>query len=133
MDEKGRVSLPSAFRRGADGERFVLLQQPPAPSLTLFPRSTWQEVQQRLLEYRTTSDEARIQVMGIVSQAVEVKPDKQGRILIPSWLQKSASLEHTVRLVGNIDRIELWNPATFDVVMNQRTDSFRQFATKIFG
>jgi MraZ protein len=71
--------------------------------------------------------------MGIVSQAVEVKPDKQGRILIPSWLQKSASLEHTVRLVGNIDRIELWNPATFDVVMNQRTDSFRQFATKIFG
>ena len=132
MDGKGRVSLPSAFRREADGDRFVLLQWQP-PALTLFPESTWTDVQDRLLDYRRSQDGAWNEVMAIASQAVEVKPDKQGRILVPSWLQKSASLDGTVRLVGNIDRIELWNPAAFDAVMNRRTDEFRQFAIQIFG
>ena len=40
MDEKGRVSLPSAFRREAGGDRFVLLQWR-APALTLFPVASW--------------------------------------------------------------------------------------------
>ena len=44
MDEKGRVSLPSAFRREADGDRFVLLQWR-APALTLFPVESWAAAQ----------------------------------------------------------------------------------------
>jgi MraZ protein len=36
MDDKGRVSLPAAFRRAADDPSFVLVQVQ-APALTLFP------------------------------------------------------------------------------------------------
>ena len=50
MDQKGRVSLPSAFRREADGDRFVLMQWEPR-YLTLFPEAKWQDVQQKLLEF----------------------------------------------------------------------------------
>ena len=132
MDGKGRVSLPSAFRRGADGERFVLLQWQP-PALTLLPNSAWSDLPARLIEYRKSSVSARHEVMAIVSKAIEVKPDKQGRILIPSWLQEAASLEGQVLMIGNIDRIEIWNPEAFDVVMKQPTDGLNQFATQIFG
>ena len=45
MDEKGRVSLPSAFRREAGGDRFVLLQWR-APALTLFPVASWAATQE---------------------------------------------------------------------------------------
>lgn len=132
MDEKGRVSLPSAFRREADGARFVLLQWEPS-HLTLFPESRWRVVQERLLEYRRKGADAAAHVREITSNAVEVAPDKQGRILIPSWLQEAASLEGTVLLNGNIDRVELWDPETYRETTEGRGEEFQQFAHQIFG
>ncbi len=132
LDEKGRVSLPAPFRREADGERFVLLQWE-SPALTLYPESAWQDVKTRLIEFRRHQPSARDYVRWITSNAVEVTPDKQGRILIPAWLQKSAALDGRVLLIGAIDRIELWNPDTFKKVTRDREGEFEHFAPQIFG
>jgi MraZ protein len=148
MDEKGRVSLPSAFRRGrsssrrlrigrepileSDSGRFVLLQWE-KPYLTLFPESKWVSVQERLLEYRRNDPRAWNQVRLIVSNAVEVSPDKQGRILVPAGLQDAAGLSGTVLLSGNIDRVELWNPSTYTEAVQQDAGDLEQFAHNLFG
>jgi MraZ protein len=132
MDEKGRVSLPSAFRREASGDRFVLLQWR-APALTLFPASSWATTQERLLAFRRNQPEAWGDVLAITSSAVEVSPDKQGRILIPSWLQEAAGLEEKVLLLGNIDRVELWHPAEFERVARTGSAEFHKFSNQIFG
>ena len=132
MDEKGRVSLPSAFRKEAEGERFILLQWE-KPYLTLFPENVWKDVQERLLEYRRGDRAAGNHVREITSNAVEVSPDKQGRILIPSWLQEAASLEGAILLSGNIDRVEIWNPDEYRAAVQDRAESFQSFAHQIFG
>jgi len=132
MDGKGRVSLPSAFRKEADGERFILLQWE-QPYLTLFPEKVWLDVQERLLEYRRKDPSAWNHVREITSKAVEVSPDKQGRILIPSWLQEAASLEGAVLLNGNIDRVEIWNPEKYRTAVDDRAEDFQRFAHQIFG
>jgi len=132
MDEKGRVSLPSAFRREADGDRFVMLQWEP-DYLTLFPAAKWAEVQERLLEYRRSEPQAWNRVRLIVSNAVEVAPDKQGRILVPASLQAAAGLSGTVLLSGNIDRVELWSPATYREAVQEKAGDLQQFAHKLFG
>ncbi len=132
MDEKGRVSLPSAFRREADSGRFVLLQWE-KPYLTLFPESKWISVQERLLEYRRNDPKAWNQVRTIVSNAVEVAPDKQGRILVPSGLQEAAGLSGTVLLSGNLDRVELWDPSTYRKAVQADAGDLEQFAHRLFG
>jgi len=132
MDEKGRVSLPSAFRKEAEGGRFILLQWE-KPYLTLFPENVWKDVQERLLEYRRGDRDAGNHVREITSNAVEVSPDKQGRILIPSWLQEAASLEGAILLSGNIDRVEIWNPDEYRAAVQDRAESFQSFAHQIFG
>jgi MraZ protein len=132
MDPKGRVSLPSAFRREAESDRFVLLQWE-KPYLTLFPEAKWAEVQDRLLEFRRTDPNAWNHVRIIVSQAVEVAPDKQGRILVPNVLQEAAGLDGAVLLSGNIDRVELWNPDTYRKSVEGAIGSLDQFAHKLFG
>jgi MraZ protein len=132
MDEKGRVSLPSAFRRETDSGRFVLLQWE-KPYLTLFPESKWVSVQERLLEYRRNDPQAWNQVRLIVANAVEVAPDKQGRILVPTGLQEAAGLSGTVLLSGNLDRVELWNPSTYRDAVHQDAGNLEQFAHKLFG
>jgi MraZ protein len=72
-------------------------------------------------------------VREITSNAVEVSPDKQGRILIPAWLQEAASLEGTVLLSGNIDRVEIWNPDKYRGAVQDRGEDFQRFAHQIFG
>ena len=132
MDEKGRVSLPSAFRREADGDRFVLLQWRP-PALTLFPVESWATAQERLLTFRRNQPEAWGDVLAITSNAVEVSPDKQGRILIPAWLQEAAGLTGRVLLLGNMDRVELWDPEEFERVARTGSGEFKKFSNQIFG
>ncbi len=133
MDEKGRVSLPSAFRREAGENPFVLLQWE-KPYLTLFPHVVWAEVRARLLEFRKGQRESWNHVREIVSNAHEVSPDKQGRILVPSPLKEAAGLEGTVVLSGNIDRIELWNADLYrSTVQSASGEELERFALRIFG
>jgi len=132
MDEKGRVSLPSAFRREAEGDRFILLQWE-KPYLTLFTPPKWAEVQERLLEYRKDQPAAWNRVRAIVANAVEVGPDKQGRILIPAALQLAASLTGKVLLSGNIDRVEIWSPEIYREVVEGQTTELEPFAHRLFG
>ena len=132
MDEKGRVSLPAAFRREAGGERFILLQWE-KPYLTLFPEDVWDEVQERLLEYRRKDPDSWNYVREITANAVEVSPDKQGRILIPAWLQEAASLKGTVVLSGVIDRVEIWDPEEFEKAIQERAEDSQRFRHQIFG
>jgi MraZ protein len=132
MDEKGRVSLPAAFRREAEDDRFVLLQWE-KPSLTLFPVSVWRTVQERLLEFRRSDPSAWAYVRRIASRAVEVSPDKQGRILIPGWLQEAAGLQGTVTVSGAFDRVEIWNPEEFENAIGQEAEGAERFRHTLFG
>ncbi len=145
MDEKGRVALPAAFRRGANGEpagrgaaakeapeqRFVLIQAY-APSLALYPESEWAAVEERLRELMAHQPAARMYVLSVMSNAVEVTPDAQGRILIPSRLKEAAELEAQVLLVGAIDKVEIWNPKRFEAAVSAGAAGFDRFAPQIF-
>lgn len=132
MDAKGRVSLPSAFRREADGDRFVLLQWEP-DYLTLFPEKKWGEVQENLLDFRRREPAAWNHVRTIIAHAVEVSPDKQGRILVPAALQTAASLDGSVLLCGNIDRVEIWDPERYRGKVSSAAGDIADFAHKLFG
>ncbi len=133
MDEKGRVSLPSAFRRGEEADRFVLIQWK-KPYLTLFPSSAWADVEQRMLIYRKSGEAAFQHVRDILANAAHVVPDKQGRILVPPVLKQAANLDGTVLLNGNIDRIEIWNPEDYRqqsaTVVSAEQEAF---AHQVFG
>lgn len=121
MDGKGRLSLPSAFRR-EEADRFVLVQVQ-KPHLTLFPEEKWQEVEERLMEFGAGGRDEMNAVRVLLASLAEVSPDKQGRILIPAHLQEMAALSGSVMLLGMRDRVELWDPETYRTeVEGSRTD-----------
>jgi MraZ protein len=131
LDEKGRVSLPASFRREAADQRFVLVQAFP-PALTLYPDITWIDVEKRLSELQDKNPQARMYVLSVMASAVEVTPDAQGRILIPGRLKDAARLDGQVLLVGVIDRVEIWNPASFDAAVKGTAGEFEQYGPQIF-
>ncbi len=132
LDDKSRVSLPAAFRREAADQSFVLIQVHP-PALSLYPEGTWQQVEDQMRDLLKHQPEARLHVLSLMANAVEVVPDSQGRILIPARLKEAAQLDGQVMLVGLIDRVEIWNPAQFQQAAHEETTSYAQFTGKIFG
>jgi MraZ protein len=131
LDEKGRLSLPAAFRREAADQRFVLIQAY-APALQLYPESSWAEVEERLMELLRHQPEARMWVLRVLANAIEVEPDGQGRILVPARLKEAAELDGQVLLVGLVDRVELWNPQRFDEAVAASAGAFERFAPQVF-
>lgn len=132
VDEKGRLSLPASFRRGVTDGPLVVVQVHES-ALTLYPEETWREVEARLLELLRRQPESRHYVLGITANAVEVVPDKQGRILVPQRLLQAIGVEESVLLVGVIDRIEAWNPGRFETAVADRRPEFDRFAAQVFA
>ena len=132
IDEKGRVALPAAFRRES-GERPMVLVQAHAEALTLYPEAAWSEVESRLRELLRRQPSSRPFVLGVTASAVEVAPDKQGRILIPQRLLASAGLDGSALLVGVIDRVEIWDPARFEAAVAAGAPAEERIVGQIFG
>jgi MraZ protein len=75
---------------------------------------------------------ARMWVLSVISNAVEVSPDAQGRILIPAPLRAAAGLDGQALLVGAINKVEIWNPARFEEAVRGASSDFQKFAADIF-
>ena len=132
IDEKGRISLPASFRRDATDRPLVLVQVH-ANALTLYPAESWSGVEERLRELLRLQPASRGYVLSVTANAVEVTPDKQGRILVPGRLMQAVGIEDSALLVGVIDRVEIWNPARFDAVVSERPAEFERFSSQVFG
>ena len=121
LDPKGRISLPAQFRKGRESDPFVLIQTQPE-ALTLYPDDAWGSVQEDLLDYMKRQPEHRHKVLRITADAVEVVPDKQGRILIPERMRQAAGLTGEAWVVGAINKIQIWDPARFEAATTDTTD-----------
>lgn len=132
IDEKGRLNLPASFRRDAPDQPLVLVHVFP-DALTLYPEPAWAEVEGRLRELLRLQPQARAYVLSVTANAVEVAPDRQGRILVPQRLQEAVGLEGPTLVVGAIDRIELWNPDRFQATVSSQATDFDRYTHQIFG
>jgi MraZ protein len=132
IDEKGRLSLPAQYRREDPEQTLVLVHVLPN-ALTLYPEKTWAEVEVRLRDMMRLQPQARPWLLGVMANAVEVVPDKQGRILIPQRLQEAVEIRNTVTLVGMLDRIELYAPEKFAATVTQPVPDADRYAHQVFG
>ena len=67
------------------------------------------------------------------ANAVEVVPDKQGRILIPDRLRANAGIRDEAQVVGAIDKIEIWDPERFARIVDDTGDDFGDRLAGIFA
>ena len=132
IDEKGRLSLPAPLRRDGGDEPLILVQVTP-DSLTLFPRPVWGQMEERLRDMLRRNPKSRPYVLRVTANAVEVVPDKQGRILVPQRMQKEVGITGPTLIVGAMDRIELWNPEAFEALTAQAVPDEELLAHEIFA
>ncbi|MBS1113787.1 MAG: mraZ, partial [Nitrospirae bacterium] len=54
----------------------------------------------------------------VIGSAVETDMDKQGRVLVPVALREDANINSNVVIVGQVDRIELWDRDEWDKLVD---------------
>jgi MraZ protein len=106
LETNGRLALPKSFRtttqewvatRGLDGGLFM------------FPKGDFEKQLQELAERTFTNKQHRDFVRLMVNNAVSVKPDSLGRVLLPEYLIQLAELDKNVVVVGSYSYLEVWD------------------------
>ena len=109
VDAKGRLNFPAKFRDGM-GETFIVTR--------------WLDhcLAQRIAEKGMVK--GRNVSRMLYSSAVEVTPDKQGRIQLPAKLREYANLDHDVSVIGNRNFAEIWNTQDWEARQAESDEDF---------
>lgn len=117
LDDKWRLVLPASFRRPFEdgGGRLA----PGDRCLALFTEDEFAGVMNRMVE-KSRSDEADEAVVDAVrlfnGLTVPVQLDSQGRFVLGEEHRAYAGLARDVMVVGQNDRIEIWDAGAYRVL-----------------
>jgi MraZ protein len=111
LDAKGRVILPARFRDQLEGG--AVMAKALDGCLAVYPVDEFHRVASNLQEARSRGATERQAARTYFAGAVEIAPDKQGRVAVPQHLRTFANLEREVIVAGNFDHIEIWNADAF--------------------
>lgn len=111
LDGKGRLSIPVKYRQHLleTGGGQMVLTIDRDRCLLLYPLPVWEDVERKLIQLSSTNRRARALKRLLLGHAEECDLDASGRILLPAPLREFANLEKRVVLVGQGNKLEIWN------------------------
>ena len=120
LDAKGRVAIPARHRDGllAAGGRLVITADH-GGCLLIYPQATWEPIQAELMGLSSFDDRIRSVQRLLVGHADDVELDAAGRILVPPALRRYAGLDKRVVLVGQGQKLELWDEVKWQAQIAQ--------------
>ena len=129
LDIKGRMAIPAKFRekltagaiitRGIDNCLFV------------FANDEWDTLAKKLITLPLAQANSRAFVRLMLAGATDVLLDHQGRILVPDYLRKYASLKKEVVVAGLYNRIEIWDEAAWRAYKTKTESASQEIAEKL--
>jgi MraZ protein len=133
IDRKGRLILPSKFREVAKAnfiEKFFVTRGLDK-CLFMFSEEEWRSQETKFKSMPFTKQESRIFNRIYFSGAVDVVPDRQGRILLPQFQKDYAQIKKEVVIVGVSNRIEIWGSESWKEFYGSWKQSFEEIAEKL--
>ncbi len=77
--------------------------------LLIYPLPDWEQIERKLMSLPSLHERARRLQRLMVGHATELELDGQGRMLVPPELRDFAGLTRHAMLIGQGNRLELWN------------------------
>lgn len=116
LDAKGRIAIPALYRPLLEEHcqgRMVITVQHHGKSLMLYPEAEFEEVA-RTVRKLSDFDEAEQNFKYLFfGHAIPLTLDGSGRVLVPPLLRELVGIEKKVALVGQTNKLELWNEETW--------------------
>lgn len=136
IDENNRLSIPAKFRKVLDetDEDNLIISKEQENYLILYPYKSWKlQVAEKITALKRSDAKANRlrRLLGMCT--MEAKPDKQGRVNIPSEYYEHAGIDKNVLIIGSIDTIQLWDPDTYASISQTPEENSLQEEYEEFG
>jgi MraZ protein len=115
IDQKGRLNIPSKFRKmlPPDAEDTFVICRAPGNCLRAYPKDEWERFEDKLINMRDSKDSAKL-VRIIQNTVSDCKLDGQGRIMITPLQMKIAGINKDVSIIGCGNFLEIWDTGSFE-------------------
>ena len=133
VDEKGRIFVPAEFRKKLPPEanETLVVVRGFDRCLTAYPQHIWEVTADKLLGLPQTERKIRGFIRAMLSQAAEVKMDRQGRASIPRKLLDKANIGDQMVVIGALDKLEFWNPTDWQHFLNEADPAMEEVAESL--
>jgi MraZ protein len=129
LDIKGRLAIPAKFR-----EKFspgAIITRGLDNCLFVFGAKEWETLAQKLTALPLSQANSRAFVRLMLAGAMDVEIDGQGRILIPDYLRKYASLKKEAVIAGLYSRVEVWDKDNWEKYKQKTESASEEIAEKL--
>lgn len=133
IDNKGRIALPAKLRKSVSpeaNESFVLTRGF-EQCLFVYPQDEWNKLEESIRGLSPSNPQHRFFVRTLLQWATDAQLDSQARLSVPQELLKFAGLDNEVLIVGVLERVEIWNPKTYEDYMNNQPATYETVAEAV--
>ncbi len=129
IDEKGRMFLPSDFRKdlGLD----IVVSRGIENCLYIYPLTTWNKTVEKLSTLSFTKKTNREFSRMFLSGAFKKEIDSKGRINIENVLIAYANLVKECIIIGVGERLEIWDKKSWENYYQERQPLLDEISEKI--
>ncbi len=124
LDAKNRVFIPTKYRdQLEEGKEFIILKGP-EKCLYVYDEDTFEKISE---QFKNSND--RVAQRSFFSQAIDVTPDKQGRVTLSADQLEHAEIKRELVIVGAGQRFEIWAEENYDsaIVSMDKLTSLNDF------
>ncbi len=129
IDEKGRISVPAKFRSKLKTK--VVVTRGLDNSLFLYGMDEWEKLAEKLASLPISTANTRAFSRLMLAGAMDCEVDKQGRIVVPSYLKEFAKISKKVIIAGLYNRIEIWSEELWNAYKQQTEAASNSIAEQL--
>jgi len=115
LDDKNRITLPSDLRSKLSVSS-VVITKGSDKCIWLYTSAEWEEKIANVIKENTdpfSKKDLRL-LRKYIAPSQDVEIDKTGRILLPETLREYANITKECKVLGAIDRIEIWDVKSYN-------------------
>lgn len=116
VDAKGRLAVPTRVREllsTLPNQELVITLNPWDLALWVYPLAEWLWIETKLAGLSDFDRQSRRTKQIMRGYATDCECDGQGRVLLPPQLREIAGIDKQVALLGQGNKLEIWNAATW--------------------
>lgn len=135
LDAKGRVSLPTGLKRQipTEAKETFVVNRGFEKCLTLYPKNEWDKETERINGLNQYKKEVRLFIRHFFRGATEMTLDGSSRLNLPNSLLSYADIDKEIVLFAHTNKIEIWDKATYDAMLDGDADDFADLAESVMG
>lgn len=129
LDDKFRLAIPVKFRR--ELEEGAVITKGLDNCLFLYTKNEWNKLAEKLATLPFSQANSRAFARHMLSGAMEVEVDKQGRVVVPEYLRQFAGFKKNLIVAGLYNRVEIWDAESWGIYKTKTEKDSNEIAENL--